>query len=446
MKKFSKSSSTSWESSYFGGVNKVLYDHPDIYVSKNVGWDYSGVDFSPLSWYTKVKLIKLFLLMCNQFGLNPTLLKDGKVVKASGFMGIGKETRYVFNSKSVAECLNIIFHLKPELVSLFITFETPLIETKFYYVIDSPDNQDASTPDVMMKEIQQELDKSKIRRYSYESYGAGGKGFEDRFKDLKDEVRFVNMKKTPTPVVYTSQQTLEAAHLVKLLDISFDPKPDVIPDLRAGKLTPSKIGEIPAGNFHVYHRVEENQSTRPFSVCILADESGSMRGMYDHYQNHLLKVLYKAFSEILPAEKIHVYGHSGDSTPVIRIYNNRYNLDFEKTIENQLGNRFEENYDGPVIEAVYEKVREQTDDNILFISISDGVPGGVDYGGQSAIKDLKRVIEKCKRDRFVTVGIGLDLNMIAEIYNYHTVVTDTSKMVQNVTTLINRVVKTEFQD
>jgi nitric oxide reductase activation protein len=94
---------------------------------------------------------------------------------------------------------------------------------------------------------------------------------------------------------------------------------------------------------------------------------------------------------------------------------------------------------------VYEKVRSFTDDNIIFISISDGEPSGKAYGGQSAIDDMKRIIEKCKRDGFVTIGVGLEYN-VKNIYNYHTVVTDNNKLVEQVSTIINKVVKTEFQD
>lgn len=458
-----RKSSTGWESSYFGGSSKVLYDHPEIYIDKNIDWDNKYADFSPLSYYTREKMIKLFLLLCNQLNLNKQLTREGSVKEVTKWTGFGKEKRYYFAKESVENCLFKIIGNNNELVNLFIEFQRALVNTTFYYIIppdsdknskkddgdgeDDEDERNSTRKGNPRKEAEESLNESKIRKYTY-STTADGANFNDRYKFLKDQTKFVNMTKSTKSVVYDSQQTIEASHLVRLLDISFDPKADIIPDLRAGKLTPSKIGEVPAGNLHIYHRVEENQTTKPFSICILADESGSMRNElgYYTYQNHLLKVLYKAFSEILPPDKIHIYGHSGDSTPQIRIYNNRYNLDFEKTINNQLSNRFVENYDGPVIESIYEKVREQTDDNILFISISDGMPCGHDYGGYAASEDLKRIIEKCKRDRFVTVGIGLDLNLISSIYNYYTVVRDPKKMVQSVTTLINRVVKTEFQD
>jgi nitric oxide reductase activation protein len=171
-----------------------------------------------------------------------------------------------------------------------------------------------------------------------------------------------------------------------------------------------------------------------------------MRDGADQKQHHLIKVLYTAFSQILPQDKMFIYGHSGESTPEVRIYHDKYNTTFAQTINSQMNNDYNENYDGPVIENIYERVRQQTSDNIIFLSISDGEPAGEDYGGSKAIEEMKRVIEKCKRDGFVTVGIGLKHKGVKEIYQYHTVVKDLNDLVKNVSSLVNRVVKTEFKD
>ena len=85
-------------------------------------------------------------------------------------------------------------------------------------------------------------------------------------------------------------------------------------------------------------------------------------------------------------------------------------------------------YDGPVIENVYNKVRKFTSENIIFITLSDGAPGGIDYGGESAVQELNKIIEKCRRDGFVTVGFGLnedstdELNHIRDIYTYNHII------------------------
>ena len=53
-------STTDWETSFFGGFSKVLYDHPEIYIDRNLDWDDTDADYRPLGYYTKEKMIKLF--------------------------------------------------------------------------------------------------------------------------------------------------------------------------------------------------------------------------------------------------------------------------------------------------------------------------------------------------------------------------------------------------
>lgn len=279
--------------------------------------------------------------------------------------------------------------------------------------------------------------------------------------DFKKSTQWKMMPKS-LKCKYTKEEELNAARLLAQMDISFDPDSDKVSSLKMGKLDAKKLAECQAGNFHIYYTEQENQATRPFSVCMLMDESGSMHDGYDpsmpnHYrgkQSHqmsIIKTLWKAFSSILPPDKIFVYGHSSGSNgdrefPHLRIYNDKYNHCFEETINGQIRNSWSGNYDGPAIESVYEKVREVTNDNIIFICISDGLPCASGYGGTSAVEEMKKVIEKCKRDGFVTIGVGVYLGAIKEIYQYHTVIEDLDQMVKQVSTLVNTVVKTEFQD
>lgn len=262
---------------------------------------------------------------------------------------------------------------------------------------------------------------------------------------FKKNTVFQLMPKRIAPCIYARSEVLAAGQLVDMLDISFDPQSDRVGNLKSGKIDTGKLGSVPAGNHHIYYKIEENQSTKPFSVCILGDESGSMEGENRTRQHSVMKILYKAFSQIIPSNKLFIYGHSGYNFPEVRIYNDNYNQMFEETIDGQHRNKFEQNYDGPIVENIYERIRGVTSDNIIFISISDGEPSGYGYGGPTAIDELKRIIEKCKRDGFVTVGVGLRFGAVKEIYQYHTIVTDMSTLVKKVALLVNQVVKTEFQ-
>jgi hypothetical protein len=299
------------------------------------------------------------------------------------------------------------------------------------------------------------MDKIRIRKPWWENYDDNENITNPK---LKDKTKFIAAESSKEWHSTASQEKISDS-IVRLLDISFDPHSDKIENLRCGKMSSHKIAEVPAGNSHIYHRIEEDVITKPFSVVILCDESGSMEGIlldniYDEeyryaaeWQNHLVKCLYLAFEKIMPANKIFIYGHTGEETPDVHIYQEAGVVDFRKSIRYQENNvDFQENYDGPVVENIYERIRSKTSDRIIFISISDGEPSGQNYGGSAAKNELKRIIEKCKRDEFVTVGIGMGgYRGVKDIYQYHTTVKNSEDIIRNVPQLINLVVKNEFK-
>lgn len=455
--KMEKRSVFGWEDSYFGGYERVAYDHPFIYVPKQIDFDMpKGKD---ADFYVGRKVCQLFLLKVAKFKLESAL--SAGCIKSTVKRWFTKVNVVVFSKTSVTACVKHIIDRDTEMGNLFKHYSSLITSTKFFYELpadskekkqdDGGDDGDAGgvSGSGGGEMSEDELKKMREMMAKVSSYNPSSvyKPQDAISGDLKKKTEFkIQTKHAPT--VYLQRIDTEANRLVSMLDISFDPKEDKIENLKAGKMSSHKIAEIPAGNTHVYYRTEEAVSTRPFSICILADESGSMvySGCWTK-QHDLIKILYRAFSQILPQDKIYIYGHSGLENPEIYIYNEKYNPVFDQVIDNQQRKgRYKENYDGPVIENIYERVRQQTSDNIIFISISDGEPAGHGYGGLPAINDLKRVIEKCKRDGFVTVGVGLRFGMVKEIYSYHTIVDDMSKLVKNVSGLINRVVKTEFKD
>lgn len=472
-------SSTGWESSFFGGGGKMIYDHPEIYTPFDIDWKFDSKESSKceLTTYTKDKLVKMFLLKVGQNDMYNTLLLKGEVKQETTF-GMFVRDYYYISRESVQHVCQLLQN-DPDIGSLFKTYLSLLSTTDIKIKLpkkDDKDNkkeeddkkggkppegesgkpkkgdgkddeQDSNSKHPTNEQLEEVLKNFSEIKAKPSFYSNWSKGESVSNGNLAKNTQFKRMQERKVPIRFNKQVISQATQLQRLLDISFDPKEDVIPNLMTGKLDSAKIGEIPAGNSHVYFRKEEHQSTKPFSICILADESGSMTTeSNDIYQNHLLKVLYKTFSEIVSKDCLYIYGHSGGATPEIRVYHDKYNHTFETTIESQMLNHFQQNYDGPVIEAIHKKVREQTSDNIIFISISDGEPAGYQYGGTSAIMEMKRIIEKAKRDNFVTVGIGLKYDRVKDIYQYHTVITDNKFLVQNVSWLLNRVVKTEFQD
>lgn len=469
-----------WETSYFGGYERVLYDHPPVTVPKEIVTVLPVHPRMYVPYYTRQKLVDMFLYKVSMY---PTITTNF-INNTEKILIEGKPFMKV-TPKGVKLALRDVVDFETELGSLFEYYKDFISDTSYLFEVDEkhkehfPGSDDSSSSDSKDDDgksddregesdgdKENEIEKKELKKLKAEKEIVKGitealkqiverKTYSDSYKntsltnpELKKNAKFVTMKKDNKPCTYTNDEISMSNKLLNLLDISFDPKSDRVNNLKTGKLDVSKIAEIPSGNTHVYYTIEENQSTKPFSVCILADESGSMDGRRLRKQYTLLKVLYNTFSKVLPKDKIYVFGHSGGHTPEIRVYNDRYFDGFELTINNQKNNEFNENYDGPVIERVYEKVRSQTSDNIIFISISDGYPSGANYGGTSAINGMKKIIEKCKRDGFVTVGIGIDCGLVKEIYQYHVVVDSDNNdkmLVSNISTLINRVVKTEFQ-
>lgn len=259
---------------------------------------------------------------------------------------------------------------------------------------------------------------------------------------FKKNTKFIHVD-SRDKINFSQLEVHNAGQLVKLLDINFDPAVGIINSLKAGKLDQRKIAEVPAGNTNIYYLREEEQTTKPFSVAILLDQSGSMEGKMKSARS-LLKTLYLAFSEIIPPDNLYIYGHSGDRSPEIYIYHDKYNHTFEERAWKM--EVFAQNYDGPVIESIHQKIRDMTQDNIIFIVLSDGDPGGYGYGGKEHIDEMKRIIEKCRRDGFVTVGLGIQYIGVKGLYNYSTIINNLDQeMVKKTSHIINKVVKTEFQ-
>lgn len=444
---FKKRSSSNWEDSYFGGYRKILLDYPYVKTSEKLSAEFpSTYELGP---YSTRKLLQIFLVRVKEYGLSYSLLKNAK--KEDGKLVVAKS--------SIIETVDIIIEKDNELSNLFKFYKEILSDIKLEIKVSKDEEEEGkkssgTTPGTTSPSAEDmSAGKDALAETEKEENPWNKVGMSDGISYLKGDTRFVVMKANTKPCVYSADETLQAKLLVEKLDISFDPEVDRVDGLRMGKLDTAKLASIPAGDQNVYYTIQENMSTKPFSVCMLMDESGSMGGPNSagckaYHQHKAVKMLFKCFSEILPLDKIYVYGHSGyerNSKPEIRVYQDKLNPAFEYTIDNQGGNSFNENYDGPVIEAVYEKVRSFTDDNIIFISLSDGQPSGHGYGGSPAIIEMKKIIEKCKRDGFVTVGIGLEYSGVRHIYNYNTVIDSLKDAASKISMLINNVVKKEFQ-
>jgi hypothetical protein len=429
-----------WEQSYFGGIQRMVYDFPYISIPSNIEYGHKSVRWLN---YFEGKCLKIFILKVQEHKLIDMFINRHSIVSEKD--AFGNELSYMqINHHSIKECVDYIILHDADMSSLFEDeiVNSLLISECYMHILFPPEDDKKTSPPspaLMSANTIKKVKKGVTWNWS------GGKGVSQG--KLKENTVFKKVVSKGT-CRYDTTQRKDAENLIRMLDVNYDKKHDKIDSLKCGKLSPQKIAEVPAGNMHIYHRVEEDQATKPFSVVILCDESGSMEGHGMNQQYSLVKTLYLAFSQIMPSENIFVFGHTGISTPDVYIYQDKFNPGFEDNISDQRERELGENYDGPVLESIYERVRKQApNDNILMVVISDGSPSGHDYGGSFAVKELQRVVEKCKRDSFVIVGVGLgDYGGVKTLYKYNTIISHKgTDLVKNVSKVINVAVKTEFQ-
>jgi len=459
---------TGWEKSHFGGYNRMITDHPYISLDWNIEIMLSPRLKDELSIFTAEKLIKLYLLKMKQFGLSFDKLVTEVEETVNPFTG-----RKVTYQKILLDndyMMRIILDSSGEYAPLFKHFEKGILESYLRKEIpeeqeqedqpgdgegegdtdnegeNNPDNGDGEkseeggAPQPKPTTLEEMLEKlNEVKEFKAERW-------DKKVCDGSFEPQFVAFSSKPTtPERFSADEIKDAEHLLKLLDISFDPKSDIVHSLRAGKLDTRKIAEVPAGSTSIYKQLVEDQDTKPFTVCILADMSGSMSGEKIYIQRKVLNSLYLAMSTILPEDKLFIYGHTGDNSPEIYTFCSPYDPEYAKNIRHYNNIELCQNYDGPVIEAIHKKVRGITDDRVIFISLSDGSPAGVGYGSNKDIEDMKRILEKARRDDFVTVGIGMQYMAQKNLYNYYTTVDDMSNLAKSISQVVNSVVRAEFK-
>jgi nitric oxide reductase activation protein len=461
-----KGSVSGWEKSHFGGFYRMIQDYPYIKLDYSVRIEATPELSKDLGWYTSEKLIKLFLIKLQSFDGLFTLTSE--IVEKKNFVGLVTK-KYEVTTITEHSLIYLLDRIQDsEYQPLFAHYFKSIIGSTLEKELpeDKEDNEGEGGPE-------DEEDESEDRDDSGEGKSSAKSEPKPTTKEQPSKVieaikKMVEFKPSngfnslsdfsAAPVFKTidvsylseyrfgTQEIKDAENLLKLLDISYDPKSDVVKSLRAGKLDVQKIAEVPAGSTSIYKQTVEDVDTKPFGVCILADLSGSMgHGSRLQTQKRVLNTLYLAMSQIVPSDKLWIYGHTGDDEPEIYTFCSPYDTNYAQNIRAYDEINICQNYDGPVIEAIHKKVREVTDDRIIFISLSDGQPAGNGYGHESDIIDMKKIVERARRDEFVTVGIGIQYMSTPGLYQYAITVDDLSQLVKDASKLINKVVLTEFK-
>jgi hypothetical protein len=493
------SSVSGWERSHFGGFSRMLWDYPYIKIDFDVRIEPGKGIRDSHGAYNAEKLVKMYLLKVKELGLVDHLRQER--IEEKSFFGTKMYDLLRLDNEGV---FHNVLSADKELAPLFEHYRADVLAS--YIKMEVPGEEEGNGKGSKGEEDEEGEGKGNGEGEGEEGEGKGngegegedegegegqgngdgdgeGEGEGDgksntsssgnsesnsagnaireavkamskyepykgkNLSKFEEKAKFVSLPASLSKYKYefTSEEIKNSELLIKMLDIDFEPKDDIVKSLRLGRLDTSKIAEVPAGNLSVYQQVLEDQDTQPFSVCILADMSGSMGGYRVQVQKQVMNSLYLAMTQILPADKLYIYGHSGEYTPEIYTFYSPYDTDYEKNIMSYERIDLCQNYDGPVVEEVHRKIRETNDDRIIFITLSDGEPCGNGYGSHNDIVDLKRVLERCRRDSFVTVGIGIQSYHVKNLYTYSQVVEDLSEMSKDVSHIINKVVRAEFK-
>lgn len=491
-----------WEKSHFGGYHRVLSDYPYIKIDFELDINPSEAISKDLGTWMGEKLIKLYILKVKSLGLVEHLTTE--VIEKVKFFSVKKYSVVRLDNEDV---FRTVCREYTELSPMFENYKDAILSSTLEMEIKDEEKGEGEGEEGEEKGEEKGDGKGETKNKEGKdegkdegegqgesqgdndgdedgeekkgkgaSSGGGGNGSErptrngktiqdyidaiseskpfnpqSSLSDFSEKPVFVSFaqrvrEQKIEPHKFNSREIKDAEALIKLLDISFDPKSDEVKNLKLGKLDVSKIAEVPAGNISVYKQIVEEQDTKPFSVCILADMSGSMgSGNRIPSQKHILNALYLAMSQILPPDKLYIYGHSGDCTPEIYTFYTPHDTDYERNIQFYGRINWCQNYDGPVIEAIHKKIRETSEDRIIFISLSDGEPCGNGYGGPAHNEELKRILERARRDSFVTVGIGIEADHVSHLYSYAKPVWDLRTLPKDVSGIINQVVRSEFK-
>ena len=483
------SSTSGWETSHFGGFTRIIYDYPHIKFDFKADINITPKLRTNLGIFSAEKLIKMYLMKCKELGYIQHFTKE--IVTEKNFLGM--EKRYEVLKLNHEEVLNSVMDKFKEFAPLFNHYSEDILKTSIKMEVPPPGQEGGDGQGKGEGEEGEGKGEGKGEGQGegegQEDSDGGGDGepgqgdgkdgeskkkksggwgsSSDKAPDFKALEKLIGEMVEQKPFEkwnslgdgtgkpkfipfdskgnseyqFTEEEKRNGEMILKQLDICFDPKSDEVKNLKLGKLDTSKLAEVPAGNVSVYKQTLEDQDTKAFAVCVLADMSGSMEGRRLHTQFKLLNSLYLALSEIIPVDDLHIYGHSGGSDePKIYTFCNPYHPDYRRNIQQYYGVYNQSNYDGVVIQEVHKKILEKTDRTVILISLSDGQPC-------DSVQNMKQILERARRDEFVTVGIGIDTEYVKELYAFSRVVYDhkLSEMPREVASIVNHVVKSEFK-
>lgn len=199
-----------------------------------------------------------------------------------------------------------------------------------------------------------------------------------------------------------------------------------IKSMRSGRLDTNKLAEAKQHVSTIYERIGEVK-TNKLVVSILVDESGSMSG-YKMQKAREAAIFLNECLKGVPDVELYVYGHTADWTGGDEFSCSGTNST-QLMIYKEPGKRSQsslarmaaryENRDGSAIIAAAKRIRSKTQNQGVFIVISDGEPSAVSYRGSAAESHTRRMANEVEKMGFqviqVTIGGYESKNMFKNV-------------------------------
>lgn len=252
------------------------------------------------------------------------------------------------------------------------------------------------------------------------------KEIADEYKQIKDDVFIV--KQEDYERRYKADFDTVKQHingLVNTFSKFFVEQEYRLTGMRRGVLDTNKLAEAYQAVETVYSN-KFKRTTPGLDVCVLIDESGSMNGTNIASARKCAILLNEVFLRLKQCD-FYVYGHTADNRHMgevtINVYRdhwnrNRYALGKVKSYSN--------NKDSVAIEETYKMVRKQTSKPLLMFVISDGAPNAYGLGGQPAVEEVKKVVNRIESNGDTLVcQIAIESYFRPQdMFNHYVVMTD----------------------
>lgn len=226
--------------------------------------------------------------------------------------------------------------------------------------------------------------------------------------------------------------------------------------MRSGRLDTDKLAEAKQGVQTIYERMGEVK-TNKLCVTVLVDESGSMHGSKADKAREAA-IFLKESLEGVPDVELFIYGHTADiaghyvsaiggkgghGTTQILVYKEPGTYTPPKSM-GRINGRYE-NRDGVAILATAKRVRQKTQNQGVFIVISDGEPSAQNYGGLTARQHVKKSAIEVEKMGFqviqVTIGGHRSKEMFKNVIDMDDVSKFPTQFVGFLKTKINSLIK-----